>query len=166
MKRLILMRHAKSSTADPGQPDHDRPLDERGKQAARRMGEWLRARGYRPDRALVSTAARAQQTWTCLAEALDQPPMEPRPEIYHAAPARMLALLQAAEDAGCLMLIGHQPGIGTLVGDLLRTPEPKIDPARYPTAALNVLDFEIGAWANLGWRTGRLTVHIRPRDLA
>lgn len=85
MKRLILMRHAKSSWADPGQPDHDRPLNDRGIDAAARVGKWLRARGYRPDQALVSTVARAQQTWAGVAEALDHPPMEPRPEIYRHA---------------------------------------------------------------------------------
>ena len=48
MKRLILTRHAKSSWDDPLTPDHDRPLNERGKAAAADLGVWLASRGYVP----------------------------------------------------------------------------------------------------------------------
>jgi phosphohistidine phosphatase len=63
MRRLILMRHAKSSWADPGQRDLDRPLNKRGRHAAGALGAWLKRRGYAPGHALVSTARRAQETW-------------------------------------------------------------------------------------------------------
>ena len=64
MRRLILMRHAKSSWADPGQRDLDRPLNKRGRRSAALVGGWLKRKGYRPDQALVSSARRAQETWS------------------------------------------------------------------------------------------------------
>ena len=66
MRRLILMRHAKSSWADPGQRDFDRPLNARGVRSAPLLGAWLRERGHVPDAALVSTARRTRETWAGL----------------------------------------------------------------------------------------------------
>jgi phosphohistidine phosphatase len=165
VRRLVLVRHAKSSRTEPGRPDHDRPLTPRGAAAAARIGAWLRARGHRPDRALVSTAVRAQQTWTGLAGPLDDPPMTAVRALYHATPATMFGLVRDAGPAGCLLLVGHQPGIGVLVQDLLRSPAPAVDPRRYPTAATSVIEFDVADWSEIAWRTGRLADHVRPRDL-
>ncbi|MEE3099475.1 MAG: histidine phosphatase family protein, partial [Pseudomonadota bacterium] len=63
MHRLVLMRHAKSDWGDPGLGDHDRPLNDRGRRAAPRMGAWLAAQGAFPDAALLSSARRVQETW-------------------------------------------------------------------------------------------------------
>lgn len=165
MKRLILMRHAKSSWAVAGQPDHDRPLNPRGRRAAGLIGDWLRTRGYLPDLALVSDAARAQQSWTYLAEALGHPPMTPLPQLYHASPDAMLDLLRAADPAQCVLMIGHQPGIGALAHTLLRDTPAGADPARYPTAATSVIDFAVHSWRDAGPRTGTLADFAVPRAL-
>ena len=58
MRRLVLMRHAKSSWGDPGLDDHDRPLNKRGKRSAEALGDWLRAQTIVVDEALVSSSAR------------------------------------------------------------------------------------------------------------
>jgi phosphohistidine phosphatase len=60
--RLILSRHAKSGWDDPDLSDHDRPLNARGRGDAPKVGAWLRAKGYLPDAALVSSARRTQET--------------------------------------------------------------------------------------------------------
>ena len=113
MKRLILMRHAKSSWADPSQDDIDRPLSKRGIRDAARIGRWLLETGYLPDQALVSAAARTRETWAGVAGAIGARPAEFLPELYHADPAAMLGTLRRASGDTVLML-GHQPGIGEL----------------------------------------------------
>ena len=94
MKRLILTRHAKSSWDDPATPDHDRPLNERGKAAAAELGTWLASRGYVPAEVLCSDALRTRGTWSGLAPALpDTPILHLKPALYHAGPDVMLAVV-------------------------------------------------------------------------
>ena len=62
MKVLLLMRHAKSSWGDPTIKDHDRPLNNRGKKDAPRMGKLLKENNLIPDIILSSTAKRAEMT--------------------------------------------------------------------------------------------------------
>lgn len=165
MRRLILMRHAKSSWADPGQRDLDRPLNKRGRRAAALLGGWLKKNGYRPDQALVSSARRTQETWAgVVAEA---GPAETRylPELYHAGPESMLEIVQRAPDAACLLLLGHQPGIGAFVARLLAAPESSADLEKFPTGATAVVDFDIAGWGELAWGSGRLVDFVAPRAL-
>ena len=97
MKRLILTRHAKSSWDDPLTPDHDRPLNERGKAAAADLGVWLSSRGYVPDEVMCSDALRTRKTWSGIAPALPGTPiLHLKPALYHAGPEVMLAVLRHA----------------------------------------------------------------------
>lgn len=148
--RLILTRHAKSSWEVPGQPDHDRPLNERGRRAARALGDWLASRGYEPEEVLCSTSQRTRETWERVAVA----PLEVRPQLrfvpqlYHAAPEVMLSVLRTAT-ATTVMMIGHNPGIAEFAAELpARVP---VDPEfrRYPTAATLVVDFQAESWADV-----------------
>lgn len=165
MKRLILMRHAKSSWADPGQADLDRPLNERGRRNAAAIGGWLRARNYVPDQALISTAARTRETWAGVAPSPGACPAHFLPGLYHADPAQMLAALREATGATVLML-GHQPGIGALAARLVRTPPNDPEFERFPTAATAILDFAIADWSAAGWNGADLTDFTVPRALS
>src|SRR6478735_6393170 len=98
MRRLILIRHAKSSWADAATADVDRPLDKRGRDGAALVGAWLAREGYRPDAALVSTARRTRETWDVLAHALGDAPASYLPGLYHADAEAMLEALRAAPD--------------------------------------------------------------------
>lgn len=155
MKRLILTRHAKSSWDDPMTPDHDRPLNERGKAAAAELGVWLASRGYVPDEVLCSDALRTRKTWSGLAPALPGTPiLHLKPSLYNAGPDVMLAVLRhATED--CVMIIGHNPGIAEFATRLVARPPLSPDFTRYPTGATLVADFAIDAWtdANFGQAT-------------
>lgn len=166
MRRLILLRHAKSSWADPGQRDFDRPLNPRGQRAAAAVGAWLIGQDLLPDAALVSPAARTRETWARLGPAFATVPARFPDDLYHAEAPALLAHLQAAPaEAATLLLLGHQPGIGELASRLL--PEPPDDPEylRYPTAGTAVIDFDVDDWTEAHWQEGRLFAFTTPRRL-
>jgi phosphohistidine phosphatase len=165
MKRLILMRHAKSSWAVTGQPDIERPLNKRGIRNSTAVGEWLKSRGYLPDLALVSIATRTRETWARLAEIIGPARVEFVPALYDAEPEAMLTVLRGAADVPNLLVLGHQPGIGALAHRLLASPPDDAEFGRYPTAATAVMDFDIQAWGAAGWEAGVLADFAVPRAL-
>ena len=165
MKRLILTRHAKSSWDDPTAPDHDRPLNERGKAAAADLGQWLASRGYIPDEVLCSDAERTRKTWSGIAPALPGTPvLELKPALYHAGPDVMLAVLRHAT-ADTVMMIGHNPGIAEFAGRLVAHPPLHPEFGRYPTGATLVVDFAVGSWAHAAFGQGTAIDFTIPREI-
>jgi phosphohistidine phosphatase len=154
-RRLILTRHAKSAWDDPSLPDHDRPLNRRGRRAALELGEWLHSRGYEPDQVLSSTATRTRETWSTAAIA----PLEVTPKIdhvsalYHASPDVMLKVLSKAT-GDTVMMLGHNPGIAEFARLLSARAPNHPDFARYPTAATLVVDFQITGWKDVKFGSG------------
>src|SRR6056297_125572 len=143
MKHLLLLRHAKSSWANPELADIDRPLNKRGKRGATAVGRWMRENGWIPDAALVSAARRTRETW----ERLELPGTpELRDDLYDAGPEALLTALRAAR-GDTVLLIGHNPGIGALAHrlDVAAPGHPRFED--YPTAGLAVLAFDIADWA-------------------
>lgn len=166
MKRLILTRHAKSSWDDPLTPDHDRPLNERGKAAAADLGQWLASRGYVPGEVFCSDALRTRKTWSGIAPALPGTPvLELKPALYHAGPDVMLAVLKHAT-ADCVMMIGHNPGIGEFASRLVASPPKHPEFGRYPTGATLVVDFSVGTWAEVEWGKGVVDDFVIPSEMA
>ena len=165
MKRLILTRHAKSSWDNPAMPDHDRPLNERGRAAAAELGVWLASRGYVPGEVLCSDSLRTRKTWAGLAAALPGVPvLHLKPALYHAGPDVMLAVLRhAAED--CVLMIGHNPGIAEFAGRLVARPPVSAEFGRYPTGATLVCDFGVESWAEVGFGQGVMVDFIVPREV-
>ena len=165
MKRLILTRHAKSSWDDPATPDHDRPLNERGKAAAAELGVWLASRGYVPGEVLCSDALRTRKTWSGLAPALPGTPvLNLKPALYHAGPDVMLAVLRhATED--CVMMIGHNPGIAEFAGRLVARAPVHAEFPRFPTGATLVCDFVVESWAEVSFGLGATVDFIVPREV-
>lgn len=162
MKTLILMRHAKSSWAEPGVADHDRPLNDRGRRAAPVMARWLAAHGLIPDTILCSSSKRTRQTVRRMRKAVPELP-EPviEPALYDSGPDEMQACL-ARLPAGCgtAMIVAHEPGTGEMLSRLTGR-----EHGPFPTAAIAVLELEIGSWADRPWHRGRLREMVRPRDL-
>ncbi len=172
MRRLVLLRHAKSSWDDLSQSDHARPLNARGQRAAAQLRETFAALGLIPDRVLCSTATRTRETWDLLAAGLGQraPTARYLEELYLAEPEKLLALVrQEGGTVPTLLVIGHNDGLHDfalgLVGlesDLaLRD---KLS-QKFPTAALAVFDCAYDRWADLAWQKNRLTDVRYPRDL-
>ncbi|MBD1204599.1 MAG: histidine phosphatase family protein [Rhodobacteraceae bacterium] len=165
MKRLILTRHAKSSWDDPLTPDHDRPLNERGKAAAADLGQWLASRGYVPDEVLCSDALRTRKTWSGIAPALPgSPVLELKPALYHAGPDVMLAVLRHAK-GDTVMMIGHNPGIAEFAARLVAHAPASAEFHRYPTGATLVADFTIDSWEQVGFGSGVVDDFIVPSEI-
>ena len=168
MRRLILLRHAKSDRP-PGVEDHDRPLNSRGREAAPRMGAYIAEAGLRPDHVLVSSAKRTLETWDAVRVPLDGNPGETVPALYESSAARILEVVRNAPDnAGTLLVVGHNPGLQDcaleLVGSGAKADRKRLA-TQFPTAALAVIDFESERWANLARGAGRLERFVRPKDL-
>lgn len=163
--RLILTRHAKSEWNNPFDSDHQRPLNARGRRSAPLIGRWLAARGFLPQEALVSDAARTRETWTLLsAELPDAPAPKFDAILYHAPPATMRAVLRAARQP-CVIMIGHNPGIAGFAASLVRAQPDHPKFGRYPTCATLIADFDIPDWSQLDWQQGTLRDFITPREL-
>lgn len=167
MKVLTLLRHAKSGWDDPLVRDFDRPLNPRGRRAARTIGAEMRRLGLRFDAVLASPARRVVETLDEVAQAYGRLDRRYDARLYLASPEVLIEVAQETDDtAGRLLLVGHNPGLEDLVLRLapdgpLRT-EVEI---KYPTATLAELTFEAASWRQLGPDGGALTRFIRPRDL-
>ena len=164
MKRLILTRHAKSSWDDPNSPDHERPLNDRGRAAAKDLGQWLASRGYLPGEVLCSDAKRTQETWEGLA-LQGAPAASLKPALYHAGPDVMLAVLRHAT-ADVVMVVGHNPGIAEFASRIVAQPPTHEGFAHYPTGATLVCDFAVDSWDQVGWSLGVVDDFIVPREIA
>lgn len=170
MKTLILMRHAKSSWADPGADDHDRKLNKRGRSAAPVMARWLDQQGLRPDYVLCSSAQRTRETLDLMREAV---PSLPDPEIlgalYHASPGDLTRhLSRLPENCRCALLIGHEPGLSSFLrmfGGSSAAPECRRAYDHLPTAAISVLEADIGGWRELGPDGTEFVAFAIPREL-
>lgn len=167
-KTLILLRHAKSSwTGDV--EDHGRPLAERGRKVAPAMAKWLVGKGLKPGLALVSTARRAQETWSLIAPELGKVTKRDIGEIYDAPAERILHAIHAVEpSAEPLMIVGHNPGMEDLArllidgdggdaGARMRT--------KFPTAGVAVLSLPVDDWTEVRPHVASLEHFVTPKSL-
>lgn len=163
--RLIIIRHAKSDWSDPTLEDHDRILNDRGRRSADAIGDWLAANGCAPDHALCSTAARTVETLDRIAARLSaRPVIAYRRRLYHADPRTILDAVRGGEGRA-LVLIGHNPGIGSFAGAMAQKVPAHPDFHRYPTAATTILEFAEGGWQDVQPGTGQTLGFTVPRDL-
>lgn len=154
MKTLLVLRHAKSSWNDASLADHDRPLKKRGRQSAPRMGRWVASRDLVPDLIISSTAVRARETAAAVAEACAYAgEIALAPELYGAQPADVIAQLHAVA-AERVMVVGHNPTLEELVGDLTG-----VD-ARMPTAALAQIEIDVEQWSDVRLDGGATLVNL------
>ncbi|WP_321395679.1 histidine phosphatase family protein [Emcibacter sp.] len=170
MKRLLLLRHAKSSHDDPGLSDIERPLNTRGVMAAHMMGRYLQEQDLVPDYILCSPAVRTRQTLKNLKQHLDQKVPVCYPDgLYLAQPSMVLDMIRGVDNKyDTLLLIGHNPTINLLAHDL-NDGKNREDHRRliekYPTGALSVLNFKLDSWQDMDRKTARLERFICPKDL-
>ena len=174
-RRLMLLRHAKSDWSDFRLQDHERPLAARGMRDAPLIGAWMRRHGLLPEKALVSTAVRARQTWELVREVLGTAGMRTEQqhlEMLYAfdSPRPLLqAIRRHGGDAKTLLLVGHNEAMHELAVLLAARGDPhalKRLRKKFPTAALAVIDLPISRWADISEDArGQLLHHVRPKDL-
>jgi phosphohistidine phosphatase len=174
MRRLMLLRHAKTEADAPSGRDQDRRLDNRGRHDAAEIGGWIGRHPPFPDLVLVSHAIRAHQTWEiawqAMKELVPEPQVELLPELYGADPSQLLQIIRAASEANPqrLLLVGHNPGMHELALALAGSGDAagrKALADNLPTSGLAIFDFAIDDWADVAFRRGRLEVFVSPRLL-
>lgn len=161
MKRLLLLRHAKSSWDDTSMADFDRPLNARGRQAAPFMGKLIALEKMMPDIIVSSPAKRAVETAELIKNngglnaniRFDE-------RIYEATTETLRQVISSFDDsAQSVLLVGHNPGfegiLNYLTGKALSM----------PTAALAIIEFEVDSWSDLKPSKGTLERLLRPKDL-
>lgn len=166
MRRLILIRHAKSSWEIPGQPDHDRSLNARGRAAAPLIGRWMAEHGLVPDHGLVSSAVRTRETWDLLGSIWGDVPATEAPDIYAAEAEAILGTIRRAPPVATLAVVGHNPGLGEAARRLLANPPTDPSFRKFPTTSVAVIGFDVADWSGVGWGGGRLLDFVTPKGIA
>ena len=168
MRTVLLLRHGKSSRADPTLADVDRPLTQRGERSSRVVGEYMANKQVRPSLVLCSPSRRTRQTLEAIEPSLSRrAPVEFAPELYAASQGQLLESLRALPDSvESVLVIGHNPGLRDLAlalasrGDQLQRIEEK-----FPTAALATLTFPGESWAELRPGLAELVDYVVPAQL-
>ncbi len=172
MLNLMLLRHAKSSLAEAGQEDSDRPLNDRGRLAATAVGRYMASNDLVPQLVLCSPARRARETWGLVAGELKTPPaILIAPEIYDFGDGKALmdCLRRKAGAAHSVSLVGHNPSIGRLAQSLAGAGDKKLRErlqTKYPTAGLAVISFDLDNWESLTAGAGTLLRFVTPKDIS
>jgi len=167
MRRLLLLRHAKTERAGPGERDRERKLTKRGRADAPLVGSYMARHGLIPDLALVSPATRAAETWTLVANALGKEPGVVKDErIYDAGVETLIGIIRETRDAHALLLVGHNPGLHDLALRLIASGDAEMRKRvieKLPTSGLVVIDLAFDDWSKLHANAGRLERFVSPR---
>lgn len=170
MKRLSVLRHAKSDWDVPGLDDLNRPLNDRGWKAARRIGREMKHRAMHFDLVLASTAARVRETIDAIEEKFEfDAAVRFDPALYLADADTLLSVVQALPDElSAPLLIGHNPGLQRLLVELSHDDEHRLRSriaGKYPTGALAIVELDVEHWTEATPGRGRIVELILPRDL-
>jgi phosphohistidine phosphatase len=170
VKRLYLLRHAKSSWKEPGLADRDRPLARRGRRAARAMGRHLAASGLQPDLVLCSPARRTVETLDRVRPhlcAVGEARLAPG--LYGASAEGIVDLLRSVSNAvDDLLVVGHEPALSELAALVaIRDESSAWERLRqkFPTGACAEIHLSVTEWRSLAPGCGRLERFSTPRDL-
>ena len=179
MRRLMLLRHAKTEHDAPSGQDQDRRLDDRGRLDAAAIGSWIGRHPPLPEAVLVSTAVRARQTWEIAGQAIKDALREPAASSRRSnssttstAPNRRSCCRSSAWPRSPipqrLLVIGHNPGMHELALMLTGSGDAAAKKAiedNLPTAGLAILDFAIDDWSEVAFRRGKLVRFTSPKLL-
>jgi len=170
MRRLILLRHAKSDWNAVGTADRDRQLVPRGAESALKVGAYMARHGLIPDLVLCSTAKRARTTWDLVAKAFSaSPKIVYEDRLYEVDAKSILDVVKATgPDVHALLVVGHNPGLRDLADLLIASGDVETRQRlleKLPTAGLAVIDFPVDDWAKLHPKAGRLDRFVAPRLL-
>lgn len=162
LRELMLLRHAKSAWKDREISDIERPLSDKGKKSASKLGKWLKQQNLMPDLILVSPATRAQQTLRricneCSATAITVE------ALYLAEIDQLQQVLADAPFAERIMLIGHNPGLEQLFNLLISETKPS-HVQLFPTCSMAHLILP-SDWSSIEAGDGKLQQFVTPKDI-
>ncbi len=162
MKRLYLLRHAKSDWRSGSATDHERPLTARGRRAASTVGRFLTAIGQAPEAIVTSSAVRARSTveiaataggWVC--------PVAETERLYDSSPDELLAVVRETDEGvRRLLLAGHEPVWSESAGRLIGGGR-----VRMVTAAVVRIDLAGDGWREAAFGAGTLVWAVTPKLL-
>jgi phosphohistidine phosphatase len=168
MRRLLLLRHAKSDWPE-GMADAERPLNERGREAAPLVGAFMAKQKLVPGLALISRARRTQETWDLVSKELGAPEAKFDERLYGAPADTILRVIrETPADIETLLVIGHNPGLERLAGSFAKSGDAdairRIE-KKYPTAGLAVIELPVNDWKDAAPPAGRLELFVTPKSL-
>lgn len=161
MKRLYLVRHAKSSWSNPELRDFDRPLNKRGNRDAPFMGSLLKEKGIRPDLLITSPAKRTLVTAEYFADELNYPKEDivKEDDLYEAGARNILKIVSEQEEKiSSIMLFGHNPGLTDFCNIIS---DRQVD--NIPTSAVVLLILNAERWNELDEDTCKLEFFEYPK---
>lgn len=160
MKTLFVLRHAKSSWDNPDWSDFERPLNSRGLDASRFIGELIYKRNLQPQIIVSSPAKRAKQTAVLVKELAGiSKPINFDERIYEASPLTLFNLIREFDEKEeSVLIIGHNPGFENLVRILTG------ETVTMPTAGLAKINLDIKKWSELEASSNELEFLIRPKE--
>ena len=147
-RKLVMIRHAKSSWGNPLQSDFDRPLNDRGKSEAPEMGKKINKAGLIPDLIIASSAKRTRQTAKRIAEEVgyDVSKIRWEEKLYHCIPSVFREMLyEVGDDIGTVFIVAHNPGITEYVNQL----SPDLGVENMPPCGVVGVQFEADEWNRL-----------------
>ena len=166
MRRITLLRHAKSDWGNPSQNDFERPLNQRGESNAKLIGARLKKAGVRPSLIISSDAVRAITTARLIARNIGYPIefIQPDHGLYLASPAGIIEVIEGegegeGENYNDVMVVGHNPGLTELANRLCNSQTDNI-----PTCGVFAVDIEIDSWADLANTQGTLNYFDYPKN--
>lgn len=161
MKKIYLIRHAKSSWDDPGLSDIERPLNHRGLRDAPFMSKMLKGKNVTPNKLISSPANRAFTTATYFAKELNIPEQAIviRKEVYHAYPEEVLNIIRNLSDNDdTILLFGHNPCFTSLANQFSTEYIPNV-----PTCGIVAVEAEVKRWTDFE-KNGKLTAFFYPKQ--
>ena len=164
MKKILIMRHAKSSWSDEKLRDFDRPLNSRGKKDAPQMGRYLKELGIAPDQIFSSPAERAKQTALAIAKEveLNEDVINWDEELYFGNPMAYLnAIRSADEKSSVVMTVGHNP----MSAEVMSALSLQSFTHQVPTAALACFEADVENWNDVKQSGCKLLWIVSPKEL-
>jgi phosphohistidine phosphatase len=165
MKTVYLVRHAKSSWENTDLADFDRPLNERGKIDAQRMGKRLKEKEIVPDIILSSPAKRALSTAKRIANAIgyDKEKIKTDRSLYHADEDELLNAIRSVNDKlDCIAIFGHNPGLTDFANSMNHQRSPYID--NLPTCGVVAFSFAVASWRQIDFGKGEMFLYDFPKS--
>ena len=161
LKRVTLLRHAKSSWEDSSLDDYDRPLNKRGERDSPMMGRRLLARGARPSLIITSPAKRARRTARLIAKEIGYPIefLQREDDLYHGDPAGILRVVGEQDNSfNDMIVVSHNPGLTELANRLTGLTIENI-----PTCGIIAMEADIRDWSELADSRCRMVFFDYPR---